>query len=136
MTVDELVYVAKILQQFPALEERRSHQLDQRFGKIGGDVVVGERRAQSGRMRRLDNLPVRRYTQGLLFDTLAAAAEHASFAGIDESREPAFESSVHHITQQLHPKRKALSSASRLGYLNPMESRQLRNHLDLHQEAG
>src|SRR6202051_452723 len=42
MTVDELMDVAKILQQFPALEERRSHQLDQRFGEIGGDVVVGE----------------------------------------------------------------------------------------------
>src|SRR5579859_4875746 len=133
MTVDELVYVAKILQQLPALEERRSHELDQRFGKVGGDVVVGERRAQSGRMRRPDDHSVRRDAQGFFFDALAAAAQHTSLAGIDESREAAFESPVHHITQRRNPKKNATLSASRLGYLNPAKSRQFRNDLDLHQ---
>ena len=51
--VDELMDVAQILQQFPGLAERRGDQLDQRFGKIGGDVLVGERRAQRGRVRSL-----------------------------------------------------------------------------------
>ena len=46
VAVDELVQVEQILQQLPALRERRRHQLDQRLGIVGGDVLVGERGAE------------------------------------------------------------------------------------------
>ena len=49
MAIHELMDIAQILQQLPGLAERRSDQLDQRLGKIRGDVLVGERSAESGR---------------------------------------------------------------------------------------
>ena len=46
MPVHELMDVAQVLQQLPCFAERRGHQLDQRFGIVGSDVLVGERRSQ------------------------------------------------------------------------------------------
>ena len=60
VAVDELVQVQQVLQQLPARAEGRRHQLDQRFGVIGGDVLVGQRRAQRGRMGRLGDARRRR----------------------------------------------------------------------------
>src|SRR5450631_560683 len=103
-------------------------------------------------MPRLDDLARRRDTQRFFLDTLTAPAQHSSFAGIDEPREPALEFLVDHVTQHRNPKRTQIS-ASWLGYLNLASifpkgeppsginpgarggSRQLRNHLDLHEEA-
>src|ERR1019366_8582658 len=117
MPVNELMDIAQILQQLPTLEEWRGYQLDQGFGKIRRDVIVGERRTQRKRMPRLDDFAGRRNTQRFFLDALAAPAQHGSFAGIDEPREPALEFLVDHVTQHRNPKR-TQSSASRLGYLN------------------
>ena len=53
MPIDELVQIQQVLQQLPALRERRRHQLDERFGKIRGDVLVRQRGAERARMRRV-----------------------------------------------------------------------------------
>src|SRR3984957_11606787 len=84
MTIDELMDVAQVLQQLPALAKRRCDQLDQRLGKIGGDVLVGERRAEGGRMTGLGYLARRGYTQRFLLHALAPAAEHAPLPAIDQ----------------------------------------------------
>ena len=41
--IDELVQVAQVLQQLPALRERRRNQLDQRLRVVSRDVLVGQR---------------------------------------------------------------------------------------------
>ena len=55
--------------------------------------------------------------QRLLFDALAAAAQHAAFTGIDEPREAALEFLINHVAQ----------------YLDPL--RQLGDDLDFHEES-
>ncbi len=112
MAVHELVDVAQILQQFPCFAEGRGDQLDEGFGKIRGDVFVGERRPQGRGMARLYDVAGRRDPQGLLFDALAAAAQHAAFAGIDEPRDAALEFLVNHVTQYLDPRSIYGSSAT------------------------
>ena len=52
--IDELMQIEQVLQQFPARAERRRHELDQRFGVIGGDVLVGERGAKGVRVRVIE----------------------------------------------------------------------------------
>ena len=101
MPVDELMDIAQILHQLPGLAERRRDQFDQRFGKIRGDVFVGQRRAQGLRMARLGNLTRRANPQRLLFHALAAAAQYRPFAGIDESGKPPFEISIHDVAQPI-----------------------------------
>ncbi len=104
MAVHELVDVAQVLQQLPGLAERRRDQLDQRLGKIRGDVLVGERCPESRRVRRLHDVAGGRDAQRLLLDALAAAAQHAALPRIDEPREPALEFLVHHVSQTLNPR--------------------------------
>ena len=122
MTVDELMDVAQILQQFPRLAERRGDQLDQGLGKIGRDVLVRERRAERGRMTGLRDLARGRDAQRFLLDAFAPAAQHRPFAGIDESRQPALEFLVDHVTH-------APRIPADLG------SRQLGNDLDFNEES-
>ena len=91
--VDELVQVEQVLQQLPGRAESRRDQLDQRFGIIGGDVLVRERRAEARGMRRLRDGPsgVRAAT---LFDPLEPALQDAGAAGVDHAGETALEGSV------------------------------------------
>ena len=69
MPVDELMDVAEVLQQLPALVERRSDQLDQRLGEIGGDVLIGERRAERRRVRGSAAMLARGRTRSDSFST-------------------------------------------------------------------
>ena len=94
MLVDELVQVEQVLQQLPGSAEGRRDQLDQRLGIVGGDVFVGERRAEGARMRRLRDTPVGRHAQRLLFDALAAALDDFGLAAIDQRRQGLFELAV------------------------------------------
>jgi len=61
--IDELVQVQQVLQQLPAVGEGRGDQLDQRFGVIGGDVLVGERRAERDRMWSVREVPRGQHAQ-------------------------------------------------------------------------
>ena len=92
--VDELVQVEQVLQQLPRGAEGGRHQLDQRLGIVGGDVLVGERRAQRPRMRRLRDAPVGGDAQRLLFDALAAALDDLGLAAVDQRRQGLFELAV------------------------------------------
>ena len=92
--VDELVQVEQVLQQLPGSAEGRRDQLDQRLGIVGGDVLVGERRAQRARMRRLRDAPVGRHAQRFLFDALAAALDDFGLAAVDQRRQGLFELAV------------------------------------------
>ncbi len=47
----ERVHVAEELQRLPLRALRRRHELGQRFGIVGGDVRVSQRRAERARMR-------------------------------------------------------------------------------------
>src|SRR5580698_3881931 len=112
MAVHELVDIAQILQQFPGFAERRRDQLDQRFGEIGGDVFIGQRRAQRLGMPRLNDVPRGRDAQRLFFNALAAAAQDAPFAGIDEPGEAALEFPINHVTQYLDPRLSTYGSSA------------------------
>ncbi len=92
--VDELVQVEQVLQQLPARAERGRHQLDQRLGIVRGDVVVRERGAERGGMRRLRDVAVGRDAQGFLFDALAPALNDPGLAAVDQRREGVFELAV------------------------------------------
>ncbi len=63
VAVHELMDIAKILQQFPGLAERRRDQFDQRLGEIRRDMFIGERRSQCFRMAGLGDDAVRRDAQ-------------------------------------------------------------------------
>lgn len=76
------------------------NELDQRLGKIGRDVLVREGSAQYGRMTCLGDLAPGRHPQRLLLDAFAATTQHRPFAGVDESRQPALESPVDHVTHR------------------------------------
>ncbi len=82
-------------------------------------LVSGAPRA--GGMACLHDVAGGRDAQRLLFDALAAAAQYASFAGIDEPREAAFEYLVDHVTQYLDPRF--------------VDLRQLGNDLDFNHES-
>ena len=95
--VDELVDVAQVLQQLPGLAERRGHQLDQRLGEIGGDVFVGERRAERLRVARCAMIQPVGSTRSDSFSTpLRPPRSTAALAGIDQPGERA-RNSVDHL---------------------------------------
>ena len=113
MPVHELVDVAKVLQQLPALVKRRRDQLDQRLGEVRGDVLVGERCAERRRVAALGDLSRRRYAQRFLFHAFAPAAQHAALPAIDEAGQPTLEFFVDHVTH--HASARPVP-ARRLGY--------------------
>ena len=59
----ELVDVTDDLKRFPGATERRCNELEQRFGKIRSDEMIGERGTQAPRMRRLRQVTVIGNTQ-------------------------------------------------------------------------
>src|SRR5690606_644349 len=70
MAVDELMQIAQILQQLPGLGKRGRDELDQRFGIVGRDVLVSQRRTERRRMRALLDPALRRDPQRLFLDAL------------------------------------------------------------------
>ena len=88
VAVDELVQVQQVLQQLPALRERRRDELDERFGEIRGDVLVRQRRAERGAGARCcASRAVRRDAQRLLLYALAPALQDLRLAAVDEGGE-------------------------------------------------
>ncbi len=85
MPVHELVQVEQVLQQLPGGRERRGHQLDQRLGVVGRDVLVGERGAQRARVRCLREPSIGRHAQGLLLHALAPTLQDFGLPTVHES---------------------------------------------------
>src|SRR5690606_29198573 len=73
--VGELVDVTKEIDDLPGVAEGRRHELQQRLGKVGGDVAAGESRAKRRGMREAGQHAVGADAQGLLLDTLQAAPQ-------------------------------------------------------------
>ena len=71
----ELVHVDEKLQHFPGVALRRRHELEQRFGIVGGDPGVGQRRAQGLRVRRARNAPVSLDAQAFALEPHAIAGQ-------------------------------------------------------------
>ena len=122
VSINELVDVAQILQQFPGFAERRSDQLDQRFGKVGRNVLVREGRTQRGRVGRVLNFARRRHAQRLLLDALPTAAQHPSCTGIYEARKPALEFLVDHIAHHGNLKSRRLANPCATPQPDPLEA--------------
>ena len=94
VAVDELVQVEQVLQQLPARRESGRHQLDQRFGIIRRDVLVGERRSERARVRGLRQAPHGRDPQRLLLHTLAPALQQLGLTAVDERGEAPLEDAI------------------------------------------
>ncbi len=94
MPIDELMQIEQVLEQLPALRERRRHELDERFGKISRDVIVGQRRPERTRMRAPREIAFRRHPQRLFLHTLAPTLQHLRLAGVDEGGEASFEDAI------------------------------------------
>src|SRR5579862_4565925 len=77
--------VEEILQQLPARGKSRRHELDERFGIVRRDVLVGERRAQQRRVRRLRDAAGGIDAQRFLLDPLAPALEDLRLAAVDQA---------------------------------------------------
>ena len=92
--IDELVQVAEVLGQFPGLGKGRRHQLDQRLGIVGRDVLVGQRRAQRLRVGRRGDPASRRDPEGFLLDALEPALERGGGTAVHETRQAAFKTAI------------------------------------------
>jgi hypothetical protein len=92
--VHEAVQVAEVLEEFPALGKGWRDQLDQRFGVVGRDVLVGERRPQRLRVRGLDDQAPGRDPQRLLLDPLQAALQGTTPPAVHQGGEALVEDAV------------------------------------------
>ena len=70
--------VEQTLHHFPSTWLGRSNELNERFGVIGGDELVRQRRPQSFRMRCLRDIASSSNTQAFAFDTAHTPAEQTS----------------------------------------------------------
>ncbi len=100
--VHELVQVAEVLQQLLIVVEGRRDQLDQRFGIVGGDVRIGQRRAERMRMRRLRDVAIRPHTQRFALQPPAPARDQTLLAAVHQRRQPTFVHAIDHDTRH-HP---------------------------------
>jgi hypothetical protein len=100
--IDELMQVAQVLQQFLVVVEGRRDQLDQRFGIVGGDVRIGQRRAQRARMRRLRDMAIGRHPQRFALQAAPAARDQALLAAVHQRGETAFIHAIDHDARH-HP---------------------------------
>ena len=94
VAVDELVQVAEVLGEFPGFGEGRRDQLDQRLGVVGGQVLVGERRAQGLGVGRRGDPALRGDPEGLLLDALQSALEGGGRPAIHEGAQASVEGAV------------------------------------------
>ena len=94
VAIDELVQVAEELGEFPGLRKGGRHQLDQRLGVVGGDVVVRERRPEGSRVWRPRDTPLWRHPERFLLDALQAPLQGALRAAVDQRGKTSFKDAV------------------------------------------
>jgi hypothetical protein len=80
--VSELVYVAEKFQRFPGTGKGGRNEFEQRFRKIGRDVFIGKRRAQTTRMRPIRQRSILLYAKRFFLNAFEATPQ----AGLRVSR--------------------------------------------------
>ena len=102
--IDELVQVAQVLQQFLVVVEGRRDQLGQRFRIVGGDVRIGQRRAQRARVRRLRDVAIGRDPQRFALQAAPAARDQPLLAAVHQRSQAPLIHAIDHDTRH-HPSR-------------------------------